>query len=553
MQRTDFVTSREDVIKNIQTLYAYAQSEKVEYREWAEARYAQGTWFVVEKIGNQLQFAPSRFVGYKSNTLQKHINAHGDGTETNRILDGKLKLYKPIRGSEGLLLQFQSFLMSLGFQKKPKKNVKFFIPRDIELSDWVGECDEDLFYSSSEEYDHYIELLKSNKNLILTGAPGTGKTYLAKEIAERLIVGRVPTLIPSDDFASKIYRYIKEGTKVNSSGGTKRYTISKIDGKKVYVRGDTIDGYDITFNEIASAYERKLWKGGQKNGHDPYSAAVAKFIYENEGKHPEIKESTTEGSMLLSDCIEFVQFHPSYDYTDFVEGLRPTPLDANGNIGFKRVDGIFKAFCKKAIKSPLKTFVFIIDEINRGEISKIFGELFFSIDPGYRGEKGRVKTQYQNLITDKNDPFYDGFYIPENVYIIGTMNDIDRSVESMDFAMRRRFVWQEIKADTNTGMLDELGSMKEEVIQKMQQLNAAIEEIEGLNSSYHIGGAYFCKLSHYIELYDLQEAYTKLWENHLQGLLFEYLRGMANAEENMERLRTVYFEEEEDEDNQPER
>ena len=88
-----------------------------------------------------------------------------------------------------------------------------------------------------------------------------------------------------------------------------------------------------------------------------------------------------------------------------------------------------------------KKFIFVIDEINRGEISKIFGELFFSIDPGYRGEKGRIKTQYQNLVDDK-DVFAKGFYIPENVYIIGTMNDIDRSVESMDFAMRRRFAFE---------------------------------------------------------------------------------------------------------------
>ena len=87
------------------------------------------------------------------------------------------------------------------------------------------------------------------------------------------------------------------------------------------------------------------------------------------------------------------------------------------------------------------TFVFIIDEINRGEVSKIFGELFYAIDPGYRGKKEKaVQTQYQNLIHD-GEAFKDGFYVPENVYIIGTMNDIDRSVESIDFAFRRRFTW----------------------------------------------------------------------------------------------------------------
>lgn len=381
---------------------------------------------------------------------------------------------------------------------------------------------------------------------------------------------------------------------------------------------------------------------------------------------------------------DFVQFHPSYDYTDFVEGLRPTPPDSKGNIGFRRVDGVFKAFCKKAISVNTKyvqsdslfdniynsivsdikrgiinsynnpkgeslpliindkgrieyrknspraekeenirlmynyllknnifdlsyytrddywalikklskstktidyveygwilqellnrtprnysedkknsseinkqKFVFIIDEINRGEISKIFGELFFSIDPGYRGAKGKVKTQYQNMITNETDPFYEGFYVPENVYIIGTMNDIDRSVESMDFAMRRRFAWQEVKAEENTGMLDNLQEMKNEVIEIMKRLNNVIWNettntgIEGLSAAYHIGGSYFSKLQLYLNdgHSNKSAAYKHLWENHLKGVLSEYLRGMPNAMENLRKLENTYFKEDVD-------
>ena len=90
-----------------------------------------------------------------------------------------------------------------------------------------------------------------------------------------------------------------------------------------------------------------------------------------------------------------------------------------------------------ANKIDLRPFVFIIDEINRGDLSKIFGELFFCIDPSYRGTKGLIQTQYQNLV-DESDPFYKGFYIPENVYIIGSMNDIDRSVEIGRASCRER-------------------------------------------------------------------------------------------------------------------
>ena len=240
----------------------------------------------------------------------------------------------------------------------------------------------------------------------------------------------------------------------------------------------------------------------------------------------------------------FVQFHPSYDYTDFVEGLRPQPGGS-----FKRIDGIFKSFCAKAAKEEKnnKKYVFVIDEINRGEISKIFGELFFSIDPGYREEKDRipVRTQYQNLIdadtslTENNYLFKKGFYVPSNVYVIGTMNDIDRSVESMDFAFRRRFTFYEVKAaDTQYSILKDVSSF-DEAIRKMDSLNKAIEKIEGLSPAYHIGAAYFKKIT----LYENErENWNLLWNNHLKGLLFEYLRGLPpkEIEKKLKDLKEAY-------------
>ena len=136
----------------------------------------------------------------------------------------------------------------------------------------------------------------------------------------------------------------------------------------------------------------------------------------------------------------------------------------------------------KAKQVELKKYIFIIDEINRGEISKIFGELFFSIDPGYRGRAGEISTQYANL-----HPSTEGkFYIPENVYIIGTMNDIDRSVDSFDFAMRRRFRFVELKADERLEMLASLEdeNLEEEAINRMSALNREIARTEDLNENY---------------------------------------------------------------------
>lgn len=250
---------------------------------------------------------------------------------------------------------------------------------------------------------------------------------------------------------------------------------------------------------------------------------------------------------------KFVQFHPSYDYTDFVEGLRPNcNATANSNLSFVLQFGTFKEFCRKAAisldENKNKKFVFIIDEINRGEISKIFGELFFAIDPGYREEKNRilVDTQYQNLNTDKIDneknPFKNGFYVPENVYIIGTMNDIDRSVESMDFAFRRRFAFKEIKAkESQKSILFYDSDIEPDIlftlVEAMDAINRKLTEF-GLNDSYHIGAAYFKKIS----LYKQQKTnkWNSLWEHHLYGTLFEYFRGEPDALDKMNKLEEVY-------------
>ena len=192
----------------------------------------------------------------------------------------------------------------------------------------------------------------------------------------------------------------------------------------------------------------------------------------------------------------------------------------------------------------IKKFVFVIDEINRGEISKIFGEAFSSIDSGYRGEKGKVQTQYQNMI-DNDDVFKDGFYVPENVYIIGTMNDIDRSVESMDFAMRRRFAFVEVTTEESyQNMIAESNDYdkneKVEIKKRMSALNKSILMPElKLGEAYQIGAAYFRKYLSYKHL-GMEQAFKMLWNYHLKGLLFEYLRGNQNAKAYLDELEKAY-------------
>lgn len=302
-------------------------------------------------------------------------------------------------------------------------------------------------------------------------------------------------------------------------------------------RIETVDpqpeGYRNGFSHMLIESKNLIFRGAPGTGKSYLAREIAADI---------ISDGYFDDYTLLTDeqkkQVEFVQFHPSYDYSDFVEGLRPK-LNADGSMGFALQDGIFKKFVARArvnyenaqgSTETLKKYIFIIDEINRGEISKIFGELFFSIDPGYRGRAGEISTQYSNLHSDPDEKFY----IPENLYIIGTMNDIDRSVDSFDFAMRRRFRFVELKADERLEMLASLENeeLKNEAIGRMGDLNKAIAGVEDLNENYQIGAAYFLKLK--------TLSFDQLWTDYLQPLLQEYVRGMYDEERLMDRFAKAY-------------
>lgn len=239
---------------------------------------------------------------------------------------------------------------------------------------------------------------------------------------------------------------------------------------------------------------------------------------------------------------EFVQFHSSYDYTDFVEGLRP--IQKNGKMSFVLMDGIFKSFCRKILKDgkPDDCY-FIIDEINRADLGRVFGELMYCFEK--RGPKHKVKTQYHNLHTydpekedfleSGEDVFADGFFIPENLVILGTMNDIDRSVETFDFALRRRFDWVEIDADeimrsslesmAEKGMLT--GGVTDGLVARIREMNRIIAQEPGLGSAFAIGHAYF-------KGYD-GENLEEIWRRNLRPILREYMRGRSGLEEFVRR------------------
>ena len=377
--------------------------------------------------------------------------------------------------------------------------------------------EENSTMDSSNNFRHQLtqSLLKS-PNLILRGAPGTGKTRLAKDIAKELTNSNKDQIGFVQFHPSYDYTDFVEGLRPVSNGdGTiefklvdgifKKFCQKARDAKKTGGQ----DNFDEAWTKLTDAINEKQGQylfprssvpaSLNSQGNVKFDSPVATkekvyLLYKGEETHLKYQ---TYHKIVLDHMKE------SYGLCDYVS---PT-IDTD------------------------KKFVFIIDEINRGEISKIFGELFFSIDPGYRGEKGSVSTQYANLHeTDEK------LYIPENVYIIGTMNDIDRSVDTFDFAMRRRFRFVEVTAESRLHILDEeLGEDAKEAKIRLRNLNAAIENVQELNSHYHIGPSYFLNLK------DVDFDYELLWSDYLKPLLEDYVRGSYDEAETLETLKKAFY------------
>lgn len=418
----------------------------------------------------------------------------------------------------------------------------------------------------NNHHNEYVNLLNANHNLILTGAPGTGKTRSAMEIAKDLIgLDSIEELEgcpaygfvqfhPSYDY-SDFVEGLRPKSDVNGNVGFDRK-----DGvfKEFCMRAlkddeiGTVDNFEESWNKLIEELNDKEFidipllsnKDTFRIELNEYGTGLATRTYENDALQ---SKSWVKGKS---------KFFNKEQLYNIYRGLPGIPSGGHDNYRRAVVEymkvllGLKDYVAGTEVEKNGRKYVFVIDEINRGEISKIFGELFFSIDPGYRGKEGKVKTQYANMVTEPNEfdvaletKDYGHFFVPKNVYIIGTMNDIDRSVESMDFAMRRRFAWKEVSAiDSYANMIENNpkldDTIKAEIKQRMFSLNKVVEETEGLGKSYQIGAAYFLK---YLDYKDLPNPFDHLWENHLEGLLFEYLRGNRKADELLKKMRKAYY------------
>jgi len=408
----------------------------------------------------------------------------------------------------------------------------------------------------TSKYQAYIDLLKQTHNLVLTGAPGTGKTHMAREIAKEM--GAESMFVqfhPSYDYTDFV-----EGLRPIDNGEG-HIVFERKDGVFKEFCRKAVQNLIDSSKSVEELSDETYWKmlleefvndaidnatifktvNGSEFVITGMTESYVSILNEQNAKASILNVSIHEILTLLFNeiTLEYVRdirryfgrmFGTQADSYTFVivKKIREKHQSASAN----------KVNQKHSSRIQERDYVFIIDEINRGEASKIFGELFYAIDPGYRDDKDNpVQTQYQNLIP-MSDVFAKGFYVPRNVYILATMNDIDRSVESMDFAMRRRFTWKEIKPECTEDMLDNLGqSLADSAKETMHRLNNEIVATDGLGAAYSVGPAYFMKIK------DLKGDFSALWNMNIEPLLREYLRGFRAIDDMMEKFRKAFFRE----------
>lgn len=415
------------------------------------------------------------------------------------------------------------------------------------------------------EQAKYSKILLQSKNLIFRGAPGTGKSYLAREIAT-YIVSKGKT-IKYDDLSADQKKQI-EFVQFHPNYD---YT-DFVEGLRPKINDDGTMGFELkdgVFKRFVTRARKNLENSKKSDETIKKEVGVQQSI---SAFFSDVKFGLDKFKTITGNEFTITNVDDDHIYISIPGNATINKLTLNldeirkmlmaSDHKFNKVKDITSFFGKSfaaqaysydfaiyneikakkntnlrisATSEEAKNYVFIIDEINRGEISKIFGELFFAIDPGYRGKSGEISTQYSNLHSDPDEKFF----IPENVYIIGTMNDIDRSVDSFDFAMRRRFRFIELKASDKDRIKEILSDLQDKELidratNKMNALNKEISNVDDLNDNYQIGAAYFLKLS------SVDNDFSRLWTDYLLPLLQEYVQGMYDENEIIDRFKKAY-------------
>lgn len=398
---------------------------------------------------------------------------------------------------------------------------------------------EDVFMKKQPEENSNSLQVNIPLNQILYGPPGTGKTYSVRQYITD-IVGQNPGL-KTDNEEQKINNAVKDLTWYSAialsmyrNGKNNKYKVPNLQHQKI------IKAFAAT--KESKKIKATLWFQMQSHTsessenvnnstkHPPYlfdktensewylTETGIKFVEENLSEQLEFLNAKNS-SRKIEDFYKFITFHQSYSYEEFVEGIKPSINndEDNATISYEYNRGIFKEICQQANSDPENNYLLIIDEINRGNISKIFGELITLIESDKRvipnGERifENTKTQNEELVVTL--PYTKSkFGVPSNLYILGTMNTSDRSIASIDIALRRRFKFVEMMP--NSDLVADFECNFKEIFEK---LNTKIKIL--LDRDHQIGHSYFIKTKY--ENAGIDELKT-IWFSEILPLLNEY-------------------------------
>ena len=672
MQRNDYIKSRQDVISNINTLYSYINDNDEDNKQWAVDKLKRGKNMVVEVIDGHIRFAPSRFVGYINNTIDKHEENHGDGTETDNVLK---EFYTKVQ--DGRLDSILQKLLARYGESSAEK--KYWIPNNTSVDQILGfEQAPTLLFPIKSDYDRFWHIQMhlpegkggteiDSKQMLLEKEPviGTGEwddtqchnfkniengsivlvrkggqalalcqiisnNFHSDELTQKYLnvnFRKVKILSWASEYEQPRSRLFSQGTFSPCSKGTEQY---------LYIENWLNHMNSISYLE---KYSRLLLKkhniilqGAPGTGKTYNTAAIAlRTLGIQDINLTDHKTVMERYNSLLGDQIFFTTFHQSLDYEDFVEGLKPhVQTDENGNsigVTYEPEDGIFKRACnavrtdqskniveciddyiqkikgynnKREIPtvtgrsslyvwwkegnttistrsvnstssrgeeyspSPLniekiklqalgngsennwpayaqafieavkeeyqvttdKPVVLIIDEINRGNVSKIFGELITLLEPDKRLNGNHpIKVMLPYTKTE--------FGVPSNLYIIGTMNTTDRSTGTLDYALRRRFAFVTLKSQKSViekyysdAGNNALGDIAASLFEDIRDFIKSPDHLSGEMSidDLMIGHSYF--------MADSEEDLKDKMEYEILPLINEYINdGILNVKE----------------------
>ena len=362
---------------------------------------------------------------------------------------------------------------------------------------------------NTEQVEKDIKLPSKGWNKILYGPPGTGKTYSINEYKEKLISGQTlsHSIVNFDSFTWK--ETILLAMKREGYPSLKVKDIVALNLVQQYANTKSSkNAYQTISTVILTNADEESTALTSRNGLDIFTKdATDKWSVTENGKIAADEAESHISEEQLSDedfFVKVVTFHQSYGYEDFIEGINAETED--GKISYQVKDGVFKKFCNDAKQYPDKNFLFVIDEINRGNISKIFGELITLIEPSKRigaSESFSVVLPYSG----------DVFGVPQNVFVLGTMNTADRSIAMMDTALRRRFDFIEKMPDPGV-VRDEVGEIGSiDVASLLEIMNRRIEFL--YDREHTLGHAFFLNIGTIGGL-------KAVFENKIIPLLQEY-------------------------------